>query len=269
MPGCWTRQDAVVHRPDGGRWVPLGPDLPLYTNIVMPWRGDPPAVPDHNPTGLYRRRFRLPRGGRGRPAWRGTRARPRRTILHVGGAESLLAVWCNGTFVGTSTDSRLGAEFDLTDHLVAGDNLLALMVVRWSAGTWIEDQDHWFHAGLHRRVYLESRGDPGLADLAVDADLDPASGRGRLAVTAHVPGATTGWRIRVHLETERGRALIAPTEAPVATFPAGDPLTELAGAYRHPGPDARVEIEVGPVEAWTAERPRLYRALVELVDPAG
>ena len=93
VPGCWTRQDVG--------------DPPAYTNVQMPFPGEAPEVPVDNPTGLYRTEFAVPAD------WRG-----RRIVLQLGGAESVACVWCNGTFVGMSKDSRLAAEFDLTPHLV-------------------------------------------------------------------------------------------------------------------------------------------------------
>ena len=125
VPGCWTRQGTG--------------DLPHYTNIVMPWPDtEAPYTPPENPTGLHRTTFSVPR------AWRN-----RDVIVHLGGAESVVIVWCNGTFVGMGKDSRLPSEFDLTPHLVSGTNLLAVMVIRYSDATWIEDQDHWWHCLLY------------------------------------------------------------------------------------------------------------------------
>ena len=119
---------------------------PIYTNVQMPFSQWPPRVPDENPTGVYRRTFAVP------AEWDG-----RRVVLHVGGAESMLFVWVNGRAVGVSTDSRLAAEFDITDHVSPGaDNVAVFAVVRWSASSYVEDQDQWWHAGLHREVALFS-----------------------------------------------------------------------------------------------------------------
>ena len=132
VPGCWTRQGVG--------------DLPHYTNVQMPWDLEPPATPDPNPTGLYRTTFVAPGDPGGRDI-----------VVHLGGVESVAVVWCNGEFVGMGKDSRLPSEFDLSPHVVGGDNLLAVMVIRYSDATWIEDQDHWWHAGIHRSVHLEAR----------------------------------------------------------------------------------------------------------------
>lgn len=126
-------------------WQMHGYGVPIYTNIKMPF-GDavrPPAVPKDNPVGDYVRRFAV------QEAWRGKRFR-----LCFEGADSALHVWLNGECVGFSKDSRLPAEFDVTDHLVIGDNYLAVRVYRWSDGSYLEDQDMWNLSGLFRSVYL-------------------------------------------------------------------------------------------------------------------
>ena len=146
VPGNWTRQ---------------GWDRPHYTNIQMPFAGSPPEVPEENPTGLYRRVFELPAAFRGR-----------RVIVRFGGAESVLVVWLNGRAIGLSKDSRLPAEFDLTKALAPGENCLVAMVVRWSDSTYIEDQDHWFMAGLHRDVELDCTDHTYIADVRALAGLD-------------------------------------------------------------------------------------------------
>jgi beta-galactosidase len=84
VPGCWTRQDVG--------------DPPQYTNVQMPFAGEAPDVPVDNPTGLYRTEFAVP------APWKG-----RRVVLQIGGAESVVLLWLNGTFVGMSKDSRLAA----------------------------------------------------------------------------------------------------------------------------------------------------------------
>ena len=152
VPGCWTMQ---------------GFDSPHYTNVQMPFAGPPPNVPDANPTGVYRRAVTVP------ATWR-----EKRIVLHVAGAESVLYVHADGVAVGMGKDSRLPHEFDLTGLVVPGDTFeLALTVVRWSDATYLEDQDHWFHAGLHRSVFLYATPPVFIADLHVVADYDPEHAR--------------------------------------------------------------------------------------------
>ena len=130
-------------------------DLPLYTNIDIPWGGEPPFPPADNPTGVYRRTVEIP------PDWAG-----RPVTLHVGAAESVLLVEVDGVPVGMSKDSHLAAEFDVTDLLTPGAHELVLTVVKWSDATFVEDQDQWWHGGLPRSVFLFHPG--RLRDLHVD-----------------------------------------------------------------------------------------------------
>ncbi|MEM7285663.1 MAG: glycoside hydrolase family 2 TIM barrel-domain containing protein [Actinomycetota bacterium] len=244
VPGVWTRQGQT--------------DLPIYTNVQMPWDGvEPPAVPEDNPTGLHRTTFRVP------AAWR-----RRQVVLSVGGAESVLMVWCNGEFVGMGKDSRLASEFDLTPHLTRGENHLAVMVVRWSDATWIEDQDHWFHAGIHRSVHLEARGRDRVDDLVVTADFDPDDGRGALEVAAHVMG-DRGAEVRVQLESLSGRRIGRPTTAAVGRSRELGGRNTVINAYIYGGPVAVARLEDLRIEPWSAERPAQYRVVTELLDAAG
>lgn len=255
-PGYGDRAWAQVDVP--GNWTRQGFDRPHYTNVVMPWATEPPHVPAENPTGLYRRTFRVP------AAWR-----RRRTVLHVGGAESALAVWLNGAFVGVHKDSRLPAEFDVTAHLVAGPNTLAAMVVRWSDGSWIEDQDHWWMAGLHRSVYVYSTDLTWIADTKITAQLAGPSGAVDVATDVRFAGAPEpGWAVALKVEDLAGKVLAAARE-PVPVFQRGAPLDELLSGMSFRGTVSRCRVEIPEVAPWSAERPTLYRALLSLLDPAG
>ncbi|AEF80165.1 glycoside hydrolase family 2 TIM barrel-domain containing protein [Leadbettera azotonutricia] len=131
VPGTWTRQ---------------GYDKPHYTNVQMPFNCLPPNAPEKNPTGLYRRTITIP------AAWKN-----RRTVLHIGSAESVLLVYVNGTFAGAGKDTRLPQEFDITAFLSStGKNTICLKVVRYSDASYVEDQDEWWLGGIHRSVYLYS-----------------------------------------------------------------------------------------------------------------
>ena len=129
--------------PVPSNWTMHGFGKPHYTNVQMPFAGDPPNVPAENPTGLYRTQFEV------NSAWEG-----RRIVLHVGGAESVLYVYVNGHAVGISKDTRLPGEFDITPFVKIGKaNLLAIAVVKWSDATFVEDQDQWWMGGVYREVF--------------------------------------------------------------------------------------------------------------------
>ena len=130
VPNCWTMSGSVD--PSRGYF-----DLPHYTNVQMPFPGDPPHRPDVNPTGVYERDFDVP------AAW----SADRRVVLYVGAAESVLIASVNGSEIGISKDSHLAAEFDVTSVVRPGTNSISLRVVKWSDATYVEDQDQWWLSG--------------------------------------------------------------------------------------------------------------------------
>lgn len=242
--------------PVPSNWTMHGFDRPHYTNVRMPFDHLPPQVPDENPTGCYRTQFALPR------AWRG-----RRVVLHVGGAESVLAVYLNGQPVGLSKDSRLPAEFDLTPFLLGeGPNTLAAVVVKWSDASFIEDQDQWWMGGLFRDIYLYCTAPTYIADVAAWATPDRRGRRGRFAATVRVgfpAAAEPGWMVEVQLLDPAGRPVFAR------------PLRGEVAAVTHCQWGERRYLEAvvtGPVASphrWSAETPLLYTATVALRAPAG
>ncbi|MFM7755600.1 MAG: glycoside hydrolase family 2 TIM barrel-domain containing protein [Actinomycetota bacterium] len=238
-----------------GNWTVQGfDDLPHYTNVQMPWPLRPPEVPEENATGVYRRTFRVP------AAWRG-----RRVVVHIGGAESVHAVFVNGEFVGYGTDSRLPSEYDITDHLRRGVNSLAVLVARYSAQSYLEDQDQWWMAGLHREVFLEARAEIGVERIRVLADWDAGTSSASITSTVEIAGRHTtigpGWRVRMWVESLGGRRL--GTVQTVAV-----PHRHLT-PYAFSGHVATATWDVPQVDPWTAETPQLYRLMTELVDPDG
>ena len=247
VPGVWTLQDTGDH--------------PIYSNVLMPFADphEPGSVPEHNPTGLYRTQFDV------NAEWHGDDI-----VLHVGGFESLALVWCNGVFAGMGKDSRLPSEFDLTPHLAAGTNQLAIMVIKWSDATWIEDQDHWRHGGLHRSVFIEARARTRIDDLTITADFDPATGAGLLRVRAQVQGASAGWQVRARLETASGKTAAMLDAASVEQFPHDAGLMrQLLTSYAYPGHEAALSARLENVAPWSAEQPDRYRLITELINPAG
>jgi hypothetical protein len=239
VPGNWTVQDVG--------------DLPHYTNIQMPFPGPPPRLPAHNPTGVYRRSFTTGRG------WK-----RHRIVLHVGGAESVHAVYLNDRFIGYGTDSRLPSEYDITDAVVSGSNHLAIVVARYSALSYVEDQDQWWMAGLHRSVHIEARTPVHIADVRCDADLEPATGTGVLQVVTEVGFAvepTAGHSVRVTLRGPTGKQVGKPSVLPVPHA--------FAAPYVFEGFLTRHRFTVPGVQPWSAESPVRYTAEVQLLDAAG
>lgn len=232
-----------------GAWPLQGFDFPHYTNVQMPFAGAPPAVPEANPTGLYRRRFRCPRG------WR-----KGRVTLELGAAESVVFVYLNGQYLGFSKDSRLPAEFDLSAALQAGENVLALMVVRYSDASWLEDQDHWWLAGLHRSVRLHFRPHVHIADLALQADAE-----GCWRAEACLSRPAPGYALRGRLETLAGRPL---GKAQAAGFRV-EATPSIWTTLTDEGPRAGLEGQLARPKCWSPEAPHLYRLVLELLDERG
>ena len=245
VPGNWTLQNFV--------------DLPHYTNIAMPWKGLPPSLPDEVPTVVHRRTLEIP------STWEG-----RRIVLHVGGAESVHGVWVNGRLAGWGTDSRLASEYDVTEFVNQGKNFLAIVVCKYSAQSYLEDQDQWWMAGLHREVFVEARAKVHLADVNVEASIDVSTvrgvtARGRLALRARLSvgeDATLerGWSVHWQLLDPRGKQVGSARSVGV---PAD------VSPYLFSGHVASDECPIGRVETWTAESPTLHSVLVTLVDPRG
>ena len=138
VPSNWQ-----LSRPDLG-------DIPIYTNVKYPFPATPPHLPSHNPTGVYRKVVKLPEG------WKDDSLS---VLFH--GVSSAFYVYANGSFAGYGQDSCLPSEFDITRaSRKSEDGKVAIEVVcvRWSDGSFLEDQDHWWLSGIHRSVEIVRRG---------------------------------------------------------------------------------------------------------------
>ncbi|MFW5761810.1 MAG: sugar-binding domain-containing protein, partial [Cyclobacteriaceae bacterium] len=130
--------------PVPSNWQMHGYDYPKFRNISQSFPGQPPYPPqEYNPTGLYVREFTLP------ASWNA-----RQVFLHFEGVKSASYVWVNGEKVGYNQGGMEPAEYDITRHLRKGKNHLAVQVMRYSDGTYLENQDMWRLAGIYRPVYL-------------------------------------------------------------------------------------------------------------------
>lgn len=133
VPESWLTSDLpqadTINVPSN--WQMDGYDAPIYTNVTYPIPVNPPFVPTDNPTGCYSLTFCVD------DAW----LQEGQTRIIFDGVNSAFHLWCNGRWVGYGQDSRLPSEFDLSDYLHNGENRLAVMVLRWSDGSYLEDQD--------------------------------------------------------------------------------------------------------------------------------
>lgn len=218
-------------------WEREGYGTALYVNSIYPFKVDPPRVmgePDpkftafreRNPVGCYLRDFEVP------AEWRDMRV-----IAHFGGVSSAMFVWVNGKRAGYSQDSRLPAEFDVTDLLKPGPNRLAVEVYKFCDGSYLEDQDFWRLSGIFRDVYLTASPVNGLWDAYVQPDYDPATERGSVTLhTTPMPGAKPETRLTL-------------------LDPAGNPA---GNGTNH--------IDLPKVRPWSPEDPARYTALVEVIE---
>ena len=125
-----------------------GYDAPQYANVQYPWEGHedihPGEIPEHfNPVASYVKYFEVPEEMQGK-----------RLFISFQGAESGIALWLNGQFIGYSEDSFTPSEFELTEYVKEGENKLAAQVFKWTASSWCEDQDFYRFSGIYRDVYL-------------------------------------------------------------------------------------------------------------------
>jgi beta-galactosidase len=246
VPGNWTLQDVG--------------DLPHYTNVQMPFREVPPQIPQRCPVGLYRREVRIP------SEWEG-----QRLVLRVEGAESVHLVYLDERFIGYGTDSRLPSEYEITDHVQPGrKHVLEILVLRYSAHSYIEDQDQWWMAGLHREVVIEARPPIHLCDLVAIGDWEPETGLGQITVTAEVALIDS-----VHFADSPRRGCtveIAVTDVhgAVIAHSAGHQVPHQARTpYVFTGHHVTAALRLGQVTPWSAENPVRYRVEAIVRDAQG
>ncbi|MCL4193356.1 MAG: hypothetical protein KJZ87_16595, partial [Thermoguttaceae bacterium] len=229
-----------------------GYGVPIYVNIPYPWyKVDPPFVPDDDPNATvnsYRRTFEVPE------VWAG-----RQVFLTFDGVNSFFYVWINGRKVGMGKDSRTPVEFNVTQYLRPGQNLVAVENFRWCDGSYLEDQDFWRLSGIFRDVYLWSPPNLHLRDVEVKTRLH---GEQQLAVVAAVRNYGTEV-VAADLEFE----LLGPDGRPATVERNGRPSRlELA-----PGAEGKIEIGAGVkgIRPWSAEDPALYKLLLSVTGPDG
>ena len=233
-----------------GNWTMQGYDKPIYTNVKMPFKPNPPFVPKDNPTGLYRRTFDLPEN------WA-----DKRIVICFEGVESAFYLWVNGRFVGYSQGCRLPAEFDLTDFVQSGENSLAIKVIRWSDGSYLEDQDHWWMAGIYRDLFLYATPHIYLQDFFVQTKLDDDYQDALLKVDVKIGHANdadmAGFKVAMQLfDAEK-----------TAVFPR--PMTQFIMPQFHKITQLTFTKTVTNPAKWSAETPNLYTLVLTLTNASG
>ena len=220
-----------------------GYDAPQYANVQYPWEGhdeiEPGEIPEYfNPVASYVKYFNVPE-----------RMKGRRVFVSFQGAESGLALWLNGVFVGYSEDSFTPSEFELTDYLSEGENKLAAQVFKWTASSWCEDQDFYRFSGIYRDVYLYTIPDVHVRDLKISAIPDESLKKAAFDISMEVISA----------EKPEGKAVIRLAKDGNTVI---EEELELGTEVSH-------SWTVDEPELWSAEAPNLYDLTIEVIDASG
>jgi beta-galactosidase len=228
-----------------GHWQLQGHGRPQYTNTVFPFPVCPPDVPTENPTGTYRRTFRVPDG------WDASM----QLRLRLDGVDSAFHLWVNGESVGYSQGSRNPAEFDVTSLVRrCSINEIFVRVYQWCDGSYIEDQDQWWLSGIFRDVHLVAfPGEARIEDFFVKTDLDELYKDATVQVTLDLLSPQETEVSLVLREFSYNKQIITSNRCPVA---AKTSKTEVTFSVPKP-------------TLWTAEAPYLYQLEISLLNGNG
>ncbi len=223
--------------PVPSNWQLEGHGMPIYANVSMPFESNPPSVPhEGNETGLYRHTFSVD------ASWSQDK-----TILAFDGVQSAFYLWVNGMKVGYSEGSMTTAEFDVTSFLKTGENTLALQVIRWSDGSYMENQDFWRLSGVYRDVYLYRKPKTNFNDFQIVTDLDAAYENATLSINVQLDNAVANFEgiIQFVLMDQAGQEVVNETRA-------------------YEQANIQVNFPFQNPKKWTAETPNLYILVMNL-----
>ena len=240
-------------------WEMQGYDKPIYKSAVYPFRPvNPPFVPkDYNGVGCYQRSFTIS------AAWENMNV-----SLHFGGVGSAFKVWINGKFLGYSEDQFLSSEFNITPYLQKGENIISVWVIRWSDGSFLEDQDQWRMSGIQREVYLLAEPKLRIADFFYQTKLDSDYKDATLSIRPRIDNLTghamPGYVLKAQLYDEKNQPMLQnPLQKSVDSI-----VNEI-----HPRLD---QVKFGLLETtiinpkkWSPDDPNLYTLLLTLEDSTG
>jgi beta-galactosidase len=242
--------------PVPGNWQMYGYDYPIYTNWKYPFKPDAPKVPqDFNPVGSYVKTFELNND------WN---ANENQIFLHFGGVNSCFFVWLNGEYLGYSQDSKLPAEFDITNLARQGENKLAVEVYRYCDGTYLEDQDMWRVSGIERDVYVYKTPKLRIQDFRVIAQLDETYKNGLLNVMVQTENhfyQNQHFRVLAEMKDKNGES-IWNDFAQINTLNHSTFNKKICQQIHFSG-------VLDNVESWSAEQPNLYTLQLTLQDENG
>jgi beta-galactosidase len=245
--------------PVPSNWEMQRYDKPIYKSAVYPFRPvNPPYVPkDYNGVGCYQKSFTVPAD------WKN-----KNITLHFGGVSSAYKLWINGKFAGYAEDSFLPSEFNITPYLQDGENIISVWVIRWSDGSFLEDQDQWRMSGIHREVYLMAEPTMRIADFFYQTKLDKEYKDAVLSIRPRIENLTghqmPGYVLKAQLFDENNQPVL---QTPL-TKKADDIINEI-----HPRLDrvkfGLLETTISNPKKWSTEEPNLYKLVLSLEDSVG
>ncbi|OIM24870.1 beta-D-galactosidase [Oenococcus oeni] len=252
VPENWADRDLTESNimPVPSNWQLHGYDQPIYSNVTYPFPVNPPYLPEENPTACYSRVFQL------NDDW----LQSGQNHVIFNGVGSAFHLWLNGQWIGYSEDSRLPAEFDLTKYLKSGKNRISVMVLRWSKGSYFEDQDMWRMSGIFRDVEVKHLPATYLQDYQLQTDLDDDLDQAKITIEAQVAGknfSQSKLRTRLYFANEK----VADQSSRLSTR-AIDERGSLDNQFI-------AELNLKDPYLWSAELPYLYQLVIELLTDDG
>ena len=215
-----------------GMWQNYGYDTYQYTNVRYPIPLDPPYVPQENPCGAYVRTFEYQK-----------KEDAPNVYLNFEGVDSCLYVWVNGTYVGYSQVSHASREFDITDLVKNGRNTLAVLVLKWCDGTYLEDQDKFRMSGIFRDVYLLQRPDNAIYDYFTTTRIVD----GNAEITVRAKYLKEAAPVKIAIYDKEGVLCVSGR------------LQEISdGEYTH-----QAVLKIEAPKLWNPEQPYLYTMVLE------
>ncbi len=227
-------------------WELEGYDIPIYTNVTYPHPKNPPYIDgDYNPVASYRRTFTVPAD------WN-----DKEVILHFGSISGYAQVFLNGQEVGMTKAAKTPAEFNITDFLKKGENVLAVQVTRWHDGSYLEDQDFWRLSGLERDIFLQAMSKTTIWDYFLTSELDEQYKNGLL-------------NVEVDLRQFDGKRIRRPSLSVKLLDAQGKIVYSEERSIRDLDRNQIFQKTIPNVEKWSGEKPYLYRYILKLTDRRG
>lgn len=206
-------------------WQMAGYDTHQYTNIRYPFPFDPPYVPQDIPCGAYVHTFEYSRD-----------EKAPKSFLNFEGVDSCFYVWINGSYIGYSQVSHMTSEFDVTDVLQDGTNTVAVLVMKWCDGSYLEDQDKFRMSGIFRDVYILKRPKQAISDYHIKTRIEDMLAKVEIEMKFYSP-----LNVKISIEDRNG-AVVA--------------LGRIAE-------EGKAVLEIASPELWNTENPYLYKLILE------